>query len=165
MAKEQKKAERKEFNDGFKTKQQELKQAHRDAKKQLKEEFMNETAGMHVLPQEKKEEEAKESEQVFQQERQEAQNKFRQQKKELNAEFKAKKQALRQEIREAKANVFGRKLKTPEQEKEALEKKIAKLQAKFMELYGETPEGDSNEEVDKTEGEMINHPFEVVKAN
>ena len=65
MAKEQRKAERKEFNDGFKAQQQELKQAHRDAKKQLKDEFKNETAGMHVFPQEKKDEEAKESEQAF----------------------------------------------------------------------------------------------------
>ena len=83
----------------------------------------------------------------------------------MNAEFKAKKQALRKEIREAKANIYGRKVKTPEQEKEALEKKIAKLQAKFMDLYGETPEGDSNEEVDKTEAEVVNHPFQVMSAN
>ena len=56
-------------------------------------------------------------------------------------------------------------MKTPEQEREALEKKIAKLQAKFMELYGETPEGDSNDEVDKTEAEVVNQPFEAVQAN
>ena len=164
MAKDQKKAERKEFNDKFKTQQQELRQAHRDAKKQLKDQFQSETAGMHVFPQEK-EEEAKESEEALKQERNEAFDQFKKQQKELNADFKAKKQALKQEIREAKAVAFGRKLKTPEQEKEALEKKIAKLQAKFMELYGETPEGDSNDEVDKTEGELINHPFQAVKAN
>ena len=165
MAKEQRKAERKEFNDKFKSQQHELRQAHRDAKKQLKDQFQSETAGMHVFPQERKEEEAQESEQAFKQERNEAHDQFKQQQRELNADFKTKKQALRQEIREAKANAFGRKIKTPEQEKESLEKKIAKLQAKFMELYGETPEGDSNEEVDKTEGEMINHPFQAVQAN
>ena len=54
--------------------------------------------------------------------------------------------------------------KTPEQEKEALEKKIAKLQAKFMEMYGETPEGDSNEEADKVEEKIVD-PFQVVAAN
>lgn len=83
----------------------------------------------------------------------------------MNAEFKAKKQALRKEIRETKANIYGRKIKTPEEEKEALEKKIAKLQAKFMEMYGETPEGDSNEEVDKNEEGMVNQPFQAVGAN
>ena len=49
--------------------------------------------------------------------------------------------------------------------KEALDKKIANLQAKFMELYGETPGDDSNEEVNKAEGKLINHPFEPIAAN
>ena len=48
-------------------------------------------------------------------------------------------------------------MKTPEDEKEALEKKIAKLQAKYMEQYGETPEEDSNEEVEQN----LNQPIEV----
>ena len=42
-------------------------------------------------------------------------------------------------------------------------KKIAKLQAKFMELYGETPEGDSNDEGDTTQG-ITNQPFQAVKV-
>ena len=119
---------------------------------------------MHVYPQEKKEEESKENEEAFKQQREETFQQMKKERFEMNAEFKAKKKALRQEIREAKAQAFGRKLKTPEQEKEALEKKIAKLQAKFMELYGETPEGDSNEEADKVEEKIVD-PFQVVAAN
>ena len=53
MAKEQKKAERKEFMDPFKQKQNELKEQHKEARKQLFEKLKEETPELNILPQEK----------------------------------------------------------------------------------------------------------------
>ena len=81
----------------------------------------------------------------------------------MNADFKAKKKALKQEIKEAKANIFGYKVRTPEEEKERLEKRIVKLQAKFMELYGETPDDHSSDEVNEA-GDKVEQPLQNVEV-
>ena len=46
--------------------------------------------------------------------------------------------------------------------KEKLEKKIAKLQTKFMELYGETPEADEAKEAAE---DKVNDAFQIVDMN
>ena len=79
--------------------------------------------------------------------------------------FKAKKKALKQEIKEAKANIFGHKLRTPEEEKARLEKRIVKLQAKFMEMYGETPDENSSNEEANEAGDKVEQPLQVVEVN
>ena len=164
MAKEQKKAERKEFMDPFKQKQNELKEQHKEAKQQLFEKQKEETPELNILPQEKNEQESIDAKFAFRKEKTEVSERIKNERRELNAEFKAKKQALRKEIREAKAAsaLFGTKILTPEQEKEKLEKKIAKLQAKFMELYGETPEADEAKEAAE---DKVNDAFQIVDMN
>ena len=164
LHREQRKADKKEIMDQLKAQERELKEQQKEAKKQLKEE-KKETPELNILPQEKFEEESKKSEIAFRQEKKEVSQKFKNESKELNADFKAKKKALKQEIKEAKANIFGHKLRTPEEEKARLEKRIVKLQAKFMEMYGETPDENSSNEEANEAGDKVEQPLQVVEVN